>query len=269
MVLTLAPRSHTASIASRTVIELIVAGEEMVGSLVETLESNRFDVQIHRLSGGAPRLDQGHLRPSAIVVALSGARGANLLAATLCRQIRERDILVPILCISGPASAGSKSQVLEAGADDLITLPIDEIEFLARLSAHVRKAGAVAALLADQPLSDGKRRLFGEIEIDVSSREVRIGEVPLNLGRLEFNLVEYLSRNAGAACSWEQITNELYGFDADVVEDRIEELVNGVRAKLGAGPGRAGCLVSAPGYGLRWLSNPAPIAVPIALLEAI
>ena len=265
MVLTLAPRSHTALIAPRTVIELVIAGDEMVGLLAETLESNRFDVRVHRLSGGAPKLEPGHDRPSAIVIALSGARGANLLAATLCRQIRENDALIPIVCVSGPASAGSKSQVLEAGADDLITLPLDEIEFLARLAAHLRKARAVAALLNEQSLPDGARRWFGEVEVDVNAREVRVAGQAVHLGRLEFNLVDYLSRNAGTACSWQQITNELYGFDAEVFEDRIEALVRRVRANLGAGSSRSGCLVSVPGYGFRWLRNPGPIA----LLEAI
>lgn len=153
MVLTLAPRSHLALIAPRTVIELVVAGDEMLNSLVEMLESNRFDVRVHRLSCGAPKLAPGQLRSSAVVIALNGARGANLLAATLCRQIRGDDTLIPILCVSGPASAGSKSQVLEAGADDLITLPLDEIEFLARLSAHIRKSRAVEALLTAPSLS--------------------------------------------------------------------------------------------------------------------
>lgn len=237
----------------------------MSASLVEALESNRFDVEIHRLSSGALRFAPGTVRPAAIVIALSGARGANLLAATLCRQIREKDALIPILCISGPASPGSRSQVLEAGADDVITLPLDEIEVLARLSAHVRKAAAVAALLADQPLADGGRRSFGEVEVDAGAREVRVAGEPIQLGRLEFNLVEYLSRNAGTACSWEQITNELYGFDVDVVEDRIEVLVRRVRSKLGFGAARAGCLVSAPGYGFRWRRSDSPIT----LVEAV
>ena len=261
MVLTLAPRSRSAFIAPRTVVGLVVAGEETCGSLVETLEANRFEVEIHRLGSGSFRFKPGGAKPAAIVIALCGARGANLLAATICRQIRESDVLIPILCVAGPASAGSRSQVLEAGADDLITLPLDEIEFIARLGAHVRKGLAVASILADQPLADGRNRWFGEVEVDVRAREVRAGGQALQLGRLEFTLVEYLSRNAGTACSWEQITNELYGFDAEVLEDRIEVLVRRVRAKLGPGSGRAGNLLAAPGYGYRWQRNSAPMTL--------
>jgi two-component system, OmpR family, KDP operon response regulator KdpE len=182
--------------------------------------------------------------------------------ADLCREIRARDALLPILFLSDEADGKTVARGLDAGADDFLARPFEPVELVARLEAHVRKAQAArgagprpgptapAALEAATPAQTLYR--FGEVEVDLAAREVRVAGAPVGLGPLEFRLVEYLVQNAGIAISRDQIMSQVYGYDADISTERVDLLARRVRAKLGEGPGRGGHLVAVPGYGYRW-----------------
>ena len=185
----------------------------------------------------------------------------------VCRHVRERDPLIPILFVSGRDDEASISRGLDAGADDFMVKPVRRIELVARLEAHLRKVTAAQAAPA-APASSGapatlrsangtagadlERHLrFGAVEIDPAARVVRVNSQEIGLGPLEFRLLEYFGHNAGIAISREQILNEVYGYDADISTERVDLLVRRLRAKLGEGPDRGGQLVAVPGYGYR------------------
>ena len=175
----------------------------------------------------------------------------------LCRQIREADGLVPILFVSGRADEASIARGLEAGADDYVAKPVRPSELIARLEAHLRKAGAVErhrhqpAPAVEGIGGEGRDIVVGDVQIDTSARVVTVCGEEVTLGPLEFRLLEYFARNAGIAISREQVLNEVYGYDADISTERVDLLVRRLRAKLGDGDGRAGLLVAVPGYGYR------------------
>jgi DNA-binding response OmpR family regulator len=175
----------------------------------------------------------------------------------VCRQLRERDPLVPIIFISGRADEASISRGLDAGADDFVVKPVRRIELVARLEAHLRKIKALTGGATgpgpeggDRALEDGRNR-FGLVEVDSAARLVRVGGHQVSLGPLEFKLLEYFGHNAGIAISREQVLNEVYGYDADISTERVDLLVRRLRSKLGDGPDRGGQLVAVPGYGYR------------------
>lgn len=176
----------------------------------------------------------------------------------VCRHVRERDPLIPIIFVSGRDDEASISRGLDAGADDFMVKPVRRAELVARLEAHLRK---VAAVRAAPPGSVGARAFtppaldrqvqFGAVELDSAARVVSVGGEEVGLGPLEFKLLEYFGRNAGIAISREQILNEVYGYDADISTERVDLLVRRLRAKLGDGSDRGGQLVAVPGYGYR------------------
>ena len=176
----------------------------------------------------------------------------------VCRQLRERDQLVPIIFISGRDDEASVSRGLDAGADDFVVKPVRRIELVARLEAHLRKVRSIGAearaggAAAGSPGSgeEGPSR-FGVVEVDASARVVRVAGDEVTLGPLEFKLLEYFGRNAGIAISREQVLNEVYGYDAEISTERVDLLVRRLRTKLGEGPERGGQLVAVPGYGYR------------------
>jgi len=172
----------------------------------------------------------------------------------LCRELRAKDPLLPIVFLSLQTDEATVARGLDAGADDFVGKPFRRTELVARFEAHVRKAAAAIALVrapSSSQSNDGSLR-FGEIEVDVAAREVRVAGEAVGLGPLEFKLVEYLCRNAGVAISRDQIMSQVYGYDADISTERVDLLARRVRAKLGEGPSRGGHLVAVPGYGYRW-----------------
>jgi two-component system phosphate regulon response regulator PhoB len=177
----------------------------------------------------------------------------------VCRQLRERDRLVPIIFISGRDDEASISRGLDAGADDFVVKPVRRIELVARLEAHLRKIRALAGAAAGtgpaggdgEGEGEGARGRFGLVEVDSAARLVRVGGEEVSLGPLEFKLLEYFRHNAGIAISREQVLNEVYGYDADISTERVDLLVRRLRSKLGEGPDRGGQLVAVAGYGYR------------------
>src|SRR5207248_1738617 len=127
-------------------------------------------------------------------------------AVDVCRELRAKDPLLPIVFLSVRTDEATVARGLDAGADDFVGKPFRRTEMVARFEAHVRKAGAAIALVRSpvaataSPAGDGLLR-FGEIEVDVAAREVRVAGEAVGLGPLEFKLVEYLCNNAGVAIS--------------------------------------------------------------------
>lgn len=175
----------------------------------------------------------------------------------ICRELRGRDPLVPIIFLSERDDEATLARGLDSGADDFIVRPFRRTELLARVEAHVRKAAAAipmvraAVAAAAEPVPNGAHR-FGDIEVDLAAREVRVAGRAIGLGPLEFKLVEYLCQNAGVAISRDQIMSQVYGYEADISTERVDLLARRVRAKLGEGPSRGGHLVAVAGYGYRW-----------------
>ena len=123
-----------------------------------------------------------------------------------------------------------------------------EGELVARLEAQLRKVARLRR--AFEPANRATRALqFGELEIDLLAREVRVAGRPVKLGPLEYRLVEYLGRNAGVAVSRDQILNEVYGIAASIGTERVDLLVRRLRLKLGDYPDMGGHIVAHPGYG--------------------
>src|SRR5437016_1716824 len=187
-------------------------------------------------------------RPVAVLIdwVIPGGPGIEL-----CRQIRLRDSVVPIVFVSGRTDEASVSRGLDAGADDFLTKPLRPRELVARLEAHLRKlaslpsTGPHPAPAPEAPPTDGTRT-FGDVEIDLVARTARVRGQPVTLGSLEFRLLEYFVRNAGVALSRGQILNEVHGYD-DIPTERVDLLVRRLRAKLSWND----WITAVPGYGYR------------------
>lgn len=168
----------------------------------------------------------------------------------LCRELRAGDPAVTIIFISGRSDETSMARGLDAGADDFIPKPVREGELIARLEAQLRKVARLRAAFGATVGTPAKERLrFGELEIDLMAREVRVGGKTVTLGPLQYRLLEYLGRNAGVAISREQILSEVYGIGADIGTERVDLLVQRLRRKLGNYPDTGGHIIAQPGYG--------------------
>src|SRR5439155_14050867 len=161
------------------VVEDDLASAELLAAL---LEEEGFEALV--CPDGTSVLERFETeRPVAVLIdwVIPGGPGIEL-----CRQIRVRDSVVPIVFVSGRADEASVSRGLDAGADDFLTKPLRPRELAARLDAHLRKvaalpAGHVSAPALEEAPAPSDVRTFGEVDIDLEARMARIKGRPVTL----------------------------------------------------------------------------------------
>lgn len=140
----------------------------------------------------------------------------------LMRSIRQHRLSTPVLVITARNQVADKVSLLDLGADDYIVKPFDLSELAARVRALARRGMGLA-----QPVV-----AVGELRVDLTRRAARLGDRPLELGRREFEMLEVLVANAGAAINKEQIVNKLFGHDDTGTLNAVELLVSRLRRKI-------------------------------------
>lgn len=161
---------------------------------------------------------------------------------------RIRDVTdVPVLMLTAHGRELEKVRGLMGGADDYLTKPFGNRELLARISALLRRP--VMRSIEPQEV-----RVFGELEIDVTRRQVtRAGKI-VPLTRLEFALLDVLSRSPRQVFSRGQLVEQVWGpgwFGDDHV---VDVHVSNLRRKLGDDPREPRWIETVRGVGFRMAS---------------
>jgi DNA-binding response OmpR family regulator len=164
-------------------------------------------------------------RPDVIVLDLM-LPGIDGLEA--CRRIRGFSDAY-VLMLTAKSEEADKIAGLSTGADDYLTKPFSPGELVARVRAMLRRPRAGHAA------SDGMRR-FGALEIDPGAREVRIDGRPVELTRLEFELLDALSGHPRVAFSRTQLLQHVWGPSWFGDEHVIDVHIANLRRKLGDDP---------------------------------
>jgi DNA-binding response OmpR family regulator len=204
--------------------------------------------------------------PSALAAARAQAPDVILLDVLLpggvdgfevCRLLRH-DLRCPIILLSALADEVDRVVGLEVGADDYVTKPFSIVELLARIKAHLRRAGmpAAGAAAAARPGEPSPVPLVvGDLEIDAARREVRVAGRPVQLKRREFDLLHYLARHAGMTLTRSRLLEAVW---ADQLPGRgdtrtVDVHVHRVRERIEPRPSRPRYLhtVRGLGYALR------------------
>jgi len=148
---------------------------------------------------------------------LPGAFGLDVL-----KRLRSQSDL-PVLVLSAKADTGVKVRALELGADDYVTKPFWPEELIARVSARLRRPGLER---------EGAIELAG-LAIDVAGRSVSADGAPVELTRVEFDLLVALARRPGQALSRAWICEHVLDPDRDGSERTLDVHVSRLRKKLG------------------------------------
>lgn len=113
---------------------------------------------------------------------------------------------------------------LEAGADDYIAKPLRPEALLARIRAHLRRAGRLQ--------SSSSLRL-GRVRIEASTRRVWVDDAETRLSTAEFDLLWFLAQRAGQIVTRESLYAELLGREFDGLDRTIDLRVSKLRKRLG------------------------------------
>ena len=177
--------------------------------------------------------------PEVIVLDL-GLPGMDGIEA--CRQIRSFSDAY-IIMLTAKAEETDKIVGLSTGADDYLTKPFSPGELVARIRAMLRRPRSAS--------SDDAKRRFGTLEIDPPAREVTVTGKPVDLTRLEFDLLDTLSAEPRVAFSRKQLLEHVWGpswfGDDHVVDVHIANL----RRKLGDDPNAPRYVRTVRGVGYR------------------
>jgi two-component system response regulator QseB len=140
------------------------------------------------------------------------------------RMVRDLDATQSLIVITGPLDMAERIRLLDAGADDHLTLPIDAAEVAARVRAVLRRAnGAHAAFveLVHGPLC---------LRLDRRSATWHGREVPLT--GMEFWLLETLVRRKQQALSRSTLEELIYGWSEQTGSNTVEVHVHHLRRKF-------------------------------------
>jgi two-component system, OmpR family, response regulator len=154
---------------------------------------------------------------------------------------------VPVIMLTARDDELDKVLGLELGADDYITKPFSIREFRSRVRALLRRASIPRqGGPADEVISvDG-------LKIDVARRSVEVGDEPVQLTYVEFELLRTLASNPGRVYSRRMLLEALWG-GADYREPRtIDVHVRHLREKLEADPREPEFIHTVRGVGYRF-----------------
>ena len=150
---------------------------------------------------------------------------------------------VPVLMLTARGEETDRIVGLEMGADDYLPKTFSSRELLARLRAVTRRnavrpppapgAGVAPARRGDR---EEPEIVVGPLRINPSARSAALGDVPLKLTALEFNLLESLARARGRVRTREHLIETLGERMYDGLDRSIDVHVWSLRRKLGDDP---------------------------------
>jgi two-component system KDP operon response regulator KdpE len=165
-----------------------------------------------------------------------------------CREIRRSCPDLGILMLSVRDGEEDKVRALEAGADDYITKPFGMRELTARLRA-VRR-GRLAG-----PSAPSFRMTIGEISLEPERHTVTRKGRPLHLTPREFDVLEYLMRNAGAPVRHRELLCAVWGETYGNEVEYLRTLVRQLRKKIEDDPARPYYLTTEASIGYRFAAE--------------
>lgn len=145
----------------------------------------------------------------------------------VCRELRKTSD-VPIIMITARGEETDRVIGLELGADDYVCKPFSMRELLARIKAVLRRNQSTSSETRESTILTGHY----DLRLDEDSHTFSIGDNPLNLTRLEFDLMQYLLMNAGRVLSREQLLSQAWGYDFVGGTRAVDSAVKRLRAKI-------------------------------------
>ena len=138
--------------------------------------------------------------------------------------------LLPVLCVDPKAGSGETVALLDAGADDAITRPFQPPIFLARVRTLLRRV----VWAGDAPEEIVTVLTGGPIELKLVSRQAIVVGKPIELTRLEFDLLAHLIKHPDRAFTRDELLAAVWNYPGSVETRTLDKHVESLRKKVGS-----------------------------------
>ncbi len=154
-------------------------------------------------------------------IMLPGRDGLSIL-----RELRDKKITVPVILLTARSAIHERVEGLNLGADDYLSKPFFMEELFARIHAVVRRSTGQGLSVVEA----------GGLKVNLITRDVRLGEMILDLTAREFSLLELLMRSPGRVFTRTQILEHVWGYDFDPQTNVVDVYIRRLRSKVETGP---------------------------------
>ena len=168
----------------------------------------------------------------------------------VCRRVRQEGLPVAVIMLTAKDQEIDRVLGLELGADDYITKPFSPRELVARVKAVLRRTSARQEI--SQP---GGRLKIGPLTIDAERYEVKVGGKQVELTPKEFELLEFLARNAGKVMTRDVLLNSIWDYTYDGDTRIVDVHVSHLREKIEANPKNPVYIKTVRGVGYKFKEN--------------
>jgi DNA-binding response OmpR family regulator len=227
---------------------LVAESSASIGAeLVEQLCADRYHATLARTARHACAL----ARVRQIRAVVLGVLDAPREALELLEEIRHSggrlgEELVwhastPAIVLSQSVGQLDLLRAFELGADDFMAHPVSYLELRARLKAVLRRAEGLAVTRLLQ---------VGPLEIDTGAHLARVAETPVELCRLEYELLVHLARSPTEVCTKQELLHAIWHWRTASGARTVDSHASRLRRKLDAA-GAHGFVVNVWGIGYR------------------
>jgi len=143
----------------------------------------------------------------------------------VCRELRGKNIAVPIIMLTAKGEEVDKVVGLEIGADDYITKPFSVRELMARIKAHLRRETR-----EENTIPSIYR--FDDVEIDFIHYKIRRKKKTFPLTSLEMKILKFLIAHKGEVVTRETLLNKIWGFEKYPSTRTIDNHILKLRKKI-------------------------------------
>jgi DNA-binding response OmpR family regulator len=146
----------------------------------------------------------------------------------ICRDLRDKDINLPILMLTSRNEEIDKVVGLEVGADDYLTKPFSVKELIARVKAILRRV--------EGNFKKFEEYQFGNVYVNFIKQEASKNGKEIRLTTMGYKILHYFICHKGEVITREKLLDEVWGYDAFPTTRTVDNYILALRKKIEDNP---------------------------------